>query len=143
MPSGKQSSKPVKPVKPAEPDQDQTFEVIEYAFHAPFHIRNIVWEKQEDADGGMRNVLGHWHPDLEIVYTLVGHAVHYIDGRIHTAHPGALFIVNPLHALRMDRLFATHPPVEERIARLQAMAGGLAQSRVPGVSGGGGPWGGR
>lgn len=55
----------------------------------------------------------------------------------------ALFIVNPLHALRMDRLFATHPPVEERIARLQAMAGGLAQSRVPGVSGGGGPWGGR
>ena len=55
----------------------------------------------------------------------------------------SLFIVNPLHALRMDRLFATHPPVEERIARLQAMAGGLAQSRVPGVSGGGGPWGGR
>jgi AraC-like DNA-binding protein len=92
MPSGKQSSKPV---KPAEPDQDQTFEVIEYAFHAPFHIRNIVWKKQEDADGGMRNILGHWHPDLEIVYTLVGHAVHYIDGRIHTAHPGALFIVNP------------------------------------------------
>lgn len=55
----------------------------------------------------------------------------------------ALFIVNPLHALRMDRLFATHPPVEERIARLQAMAGGLAPSRVPGVSGGAGPWGGR
>ncbi|WP_199259499.1 zinc metalloprotease HtpX [Paracoccus binzhouensis] len=52
----------------------------------------------------------------------------------------ALFIVNPLHALRMDRLFATHPPVEERIARLQAMAGGFAASRVPGVSGGGGPW---
>lgn len=55
----------------------------------------------------------------------------------------ALFIVNPLHALRMDRLFATHPPVEERIARLQAMAGGLAPSRVPGVSGDAGPWGGR
>lgn len=58
----------------------------------------------------------------------------------------SLFIVNPLHALRMDRLFATHPPVEERIARLQAMAGGLAPSRVPGVSGGpggAGPWGSR
>lgn len=55
----------------------------------------------------------------------------------------ALFIVNPLHALRMDRLFATHPPVEERIARLQAMAGGFAASRVPGVSGGAGPWGDR
>ena len=36
----------------------------------------------------------------------------------------ALFIVNPLHALRMDRLFATYPPTEERIARLQAMAAG-------------------
>lgn len=52
----------------------------------------------------------------------------------------SMFIVNPLHALRMDRLFATHPPTEERIARLQAMAGGLTASRVP-SSGGRGPWG--
>ena len=36
----------------------------------------------------------------------------------------SMFIINPLHALRMDRLFATHPPTEERIARLQAMAAG-------------------
>ena len=34
----------------------------------------------------------------------------------------SMYIVNPLHALRADRLFATHPPTEERIARLQAMA---------------------
>lgn len=34
----------------------------------------------------------------------------------------AMFIVNPLNGLRMDNLFATHPPVEERIARLSAMA---------------------
>ena len=34
----------------------------------------------------------------------------------------AMFIVNPLSGLRMDRLFATHPPVEERISRLRAMA---------------------
>lgn len=33
----------------------------------------------------------------------------------------SLYIINPLHALRADRLFATHPPTEERIARLQAM----------------------
>lgn len=33
----------------------------------------------------------------------------------------AMFIINPLHALRADRLFATHPPTEERIARLRAM----------------------
>ena len=42
----------------------------------------------------------------------------------------SMFIINPLHALRMDRLFTTHPPTEERIARLQAMA-----------SSGRGPWG--
>ena len=34
----------------------------------------------------------------------------------------AMYIINPLHALRMDRLFATHPPTTERIARLQALA---------------------
>ena len=37
-----------------------------------------------------------------------------------TAH---LFIINPLHAHRHDSLFSTHPAVENRIARLQAMAG--------------------
>ena len=47
----------------------------------------------------------------------------------------SMFIINPLHALRMDRLFATHPPTEERIARLQAMAGGGRGPR------GSGPWG--
>ena len=36
-----------------------------------------------------------------------------------TAH---LFIVNPLSGAHLDRLFSTHPPVAERIARLQAMA---------------------
>ena len=46
----------------------------------------------------------------------------------------ALFIINPLHALRMDALFATHPPTQERIDRLAAMAGtGIAGSRIPGV----------
>ena len=35
-----------------------------------------------------------------------------------TAH---LFIVNPLSGRTMMRLFSTHPPLEERIARLQAM----------------------
>jgi heat shock protein HtpX len=36
-----------------------------------------------------------------------------------TAH---LFIVNPLHAGALMRLFSTHPPIEERVARLRAMA---------------------
>lgn len=35
-----------------------------------------------------------------------------------TAH---LFIVNPLSAAGLSRLFSTHPPIEERIRRLRAM----------------------
>ena len=36
-----------------------------------------------------------------------------------TAH---LWIVNPLHGSWIANLFSTHPPVEERIRRLRAMA---------------------
>jgi heat shock protein HtpX len=36
-----------------------------------------------------------------------------------TAH---LFIINPLSAAGLTRLFSTHPPTEERIARLEQMA---------------------
>lgn len=40
-------------------------------------------------------------------------------GNPSTAH---MFIVNPFSGRRMASLFSTHPPVEERIARLHAMA---------------------
>jgi len=41
-----------------------------------------------------------------------------------------LYIVNPLHMMAHDSLFATHPPIEKRVAALRAMA-----------RGGSGPWG--
>jgi heat shock protein HtpX len=40
-----------------------------------------------------------------------------------TAH---MFIVNPLSGRNFASLFSTHPPVEERIARLEAMARGVS-----------------
>ena len=43
----------------------------------------------------------------------------------------ALFIINPLGAMRMDRLFATHPSTQERIDLLAQMQ--PAGSRVPRV----------
>jgi len=38
-----------------------------------------------------------------------------------TAH---MFIVNPLSGGGLLKLFSTHPPIEERVARLEAMSKG-------------------
>ena len=45
------------------------------------------------------------------------------DANPATAH---MFIINPLHGGGLTSMFASHPPTEERIARLRAMAGGAA-----------------
>jgi heat shock protein HtpX len=69
------------------------------------------------------------------------------------AHPAMahLYIDNPLSGGGMTSLFSTHPPMEERIARLQAMASGQpGPSASPSAvrrggsvphTGGRGPWG--
>ncbi len=44
-----------------------------------------------------------------------------MDASPATAH---LFIVNPLHGGGVMKLFSTHPPIEERVARLEAMVYG-------------------
>jgi heat shock protein HtpX len=65
------------------------------------------------------------------------------DANPATAH---LFIVNPLHG-GMSGLFASHPPTEERIARLRAMvsSSGIALpddvESVPHITAKRGPWG--
>jgi heat shock protein HtpX len=49
-----------------------------------------------------------------------------MDASPATAH---MFIVNPLRGGGFARLFSTHPPMEQRIARLEAMAYGSAADR--------------
>lgn len=46
---------------------------------------------------------------------------------VQTAEPAFahLYIVNPLHGQSLAGLFSTHPPLDERIRRLEAMAGGI------------------
>ena len=51
-----------------------------------------------------------------------------------TAH---MFIVNPLHMQAIDSLFATHPPIEKRIAELHKL-GGETGNRQPNTDAG--PW---
>jgi heat shock protein HtpX len=61
-----------------------------------------------------------------------------IDNVQAESHPATahLFIVNPLHRRSLAGLFSTHPPIEERIRRLQAMAGETGEPAPPR-----GPWG--
>ena len=49
-------------------------------------------------------------------------AIPMLEARPATAH---MFIVNPLTGGGMMTLFSTHPPIEERIARLESLAAGM------------------
>lgn len=42
-----------------------------------------------------------------------------------------LFIINPLHAHKVDSLFSTHPRTEERVARLRRLAADMGQGARP------------
>ena len=59
---------------------------------------------------------------------------HSAERNPSTAH---MFIINPLHAHKHDRLFSTHPSTANRIAALQRLAGSSSfefqKSRVPSV----------
>ncbi len=70
------------------------------------------------------------------------HGAARIDNPEAEANPATahMFIVNPLHAHAVDNLFSTHPNVENRIARLMAMAGGGAAAPMS-VTPRRGPWG--
>lgn len=64
-------------------------------------------------------------------------AAQQIDNRVAEQNPATahLFIINPLHAKKVDNLFSTYPRTANRIARLRAMA--EARTTSPAT----GPWG--
>jgi heat shock protein HtpX len=58
-----------------------------------------------------------------------------------------MFIINPLSGMRLDSLFATHPPTTERIRRLLELApppvqagGGRSLPEARGAASPPGPW---
>jgi heat shock protein HtpX len=58
-----------------------------------------------------------------------------MDANPSTAH---MFIVNPLSGASLMRLFSTHPPLEERIARLRGYRPSAGKAPVPPQAPGGG-----
>ena len=70
------------------------YEIVEYAHNLPFQIRNFTGSTIQDDRGDIKDVLDHWHQEVEIVYTFEGNAIHYIDGKAHRAEPGKLFVTN-------------------------------------------------
>ncbi len=66
----------------------------------------------------------------------IQNAAQRIDNNPAEANPATahMFIINPLHAHKVDSLFSTHPNTQNRVARLQQMA----KSMGGGMSGGGG-----
>ena len=58
---------------------------------------------------------------------------HAAEANPQTAH---MFIVNPLHKRALDGLFSTHPRMENRISKLEAMAASMGLVKTPQ-----GPWG--
>jgi heat shock protein HtpX len=62
-----------------------------------------------------------------------------IDNMAAERNPASahMFIINPLHAHAHDRLFATHPATENRVAALRALAARMGQAPA-GVAPG--PW---
>jgi heat shock protein HtpX len=81
-------------------------------------------EYQADASGAR---LTHNPDGLASALGKLGQATKMIpmDANPATAH---LFIVNPLSGRALMNLFSTHPPVEDRIARLRKMQPGRMQS---------------
>ena len=57
-----------------------------------------------------------------------------VEANPSTAH---MFIVNPLTGRQMASLFSTHPPIEERVARLSGRSGASRGDRGPASAGSG------
>ena len=86
--------------------------------------------REYGADAGGAEICGHplW---LASALEKMDRVARGIDNKAAEANPASahVYIINPLHAHKVDGLFSTHPATAERIRRLRAMAGA------------GGPWG--
>jgi heat shock protein HtpX len=87
----------------------------------------IARSREYEADAGGAQISGNPVSLANALRTLDRKAGEIpMDASPATAH---MFIVNPLSRGGLANLFSTHPPMEERIARLEGMAYGQGASR--------------
>jgi heat shock protein HtpX len=104
----------------------------------------ISRSREYEADRGGAEISGNplW---LASALQRIHHGVAAIPSPAAESHPATahLFIANPLGGGGMSSLFSTHPAMEDRVARLQAMAGAAGGGVTPAASPARGPspWG--
>jgi len=97
--------------------------------------------REYEADRGGAEISGQPLSLASALQKIAG-AAHRIPNMAAERNPASahMFIINPLSGVRVDMLFSTHPPMEERVARLVAI------SKAMGATGGSmaakpaGPW---
>ena len=97
--------------------------------------------REYEADRGGAEISGQPLSLASALQKIAG-AAHRIPNMAAERNPASahMFIINPLSGFRVDKLFSTHPAVEDRVARLEAL------SKAMGATGGSmaaepaGPW---
>ena len=94
--------------------------------------------REYEADRGGAEISGQPLSLASALQKIAG-AAHRIPNMAAERNPASahLFIVNPLSGARMDKLFSTHPNVENRVARLVAMSQGDGRDGRGAAHGGG------
>ncbi|OGP29536.1 MAG: protease HtpX [Deltaproteobacteria bacterium GWC2_42_11] len=84
----------------------------------------ISRSREYAADTGGANICGNplYLADALRKLEMANKRIPMLNANEATAH---MFIVSPLSGGGILKLFSTHPPIEERVRRLEAMAGGL------------------
>lgn len=97
--------------------------------------------REYEADRGGAEICGNpdWLADalekLEVGSRRIDN--HAAENNPATAH---MFIINPLHTQKHDKLFSTHPNTANRVAKLREMSGNTTASTVVTPAASHGPW---
>jgi heat shock protein HtpX len=97
--------------------------------------------REYEADRGGAEISGQPLSLASALQKIAG-AAHRIPNMAAERNPASahMFIINPLSGVRVDKLFSTHPAVEERVARLVAMSKAMGATSGSMAAEPAGPW---